>query len=244
VQADFARREGELRNDRERTETVLLARVSDANQASANAKEEYARSRRELESRIGRQGRSIRMFAVALFSTLMLLAAGAAWTFYITNGLFSPVPIEGRAYGNLISTTASSDQKLAAIAVALRLNVPMSRAVLPNLDLRRFDLNGVSLAGADLRAVLLSGVRLSGTDLSQANLAGADLSRADLRGVNLTGANLTGANLTGANLTGANLTKANLLDADLTGANRTGADLSGANVAGARFDHKPPVGSP
>jgi uncharacterized protein YjbI with pentapeptide repeats len=111
----------------------------------------------------------------------------------------------------------------------------LTRAFLPNADLRGTNLQGASLAGADLRGVILEDNMLLGADLRSVRLEGAslDLRNADLHGSSLSGLWLIGANLVRAQLQGANLVLAQLQGANLVRAQLQGADLWRAQLQGA-----------
>jgi uncharacterized protein YjbI with pentapeptide repeats len=108
--------------------------------------------------------------------------------------------------------------------------VELSRANLPEIDLRHQNLQGLLLFSANLSHGHLDGANLTGCDLSQAKLNSAELVRA-----NLTKANLERAELPSADLTEANLSESNLNRADLRGANLCGADLCGADLTDVKF---------
>jgi len=109
--------------------------------------------------------------------------------------------------------------------------VDISKAYLPNINLKNADLKGANLSEAILRYTDFSGAKFS-----QANLSGADLFDANLSGASLADADLSGADLRYADLSGAYLPRANLSGADLLTANLSGAYLYEANLKNSNID--------
>jgi len=112
----------------------------------------------------------------------------------------------------------------------------LSRAFLPNKDLRkiyaaRANLKGAVLIGADLRGAYFGNTDLQGADLSRADLRGAYLGWADIRE-----ADLTNADLRNAQLINVDARQTVLISAQLQGAILSGVNFENAYLQGALFD--------
>ena len=129
-------------------------------------------------------------------------------------------------------------------------DLELSDAALPGLNLRQVCLRGAKLSRLDLRGADLTLADLESSCLVQANLRGAhlfgvNLAHARLAGVVLSGASLHGARGPGADLSGVQLRAAHLTRADFRGAILRGADLQGANLTpGGPSRRRPAAGEP